>query len=206
MGIFGKLFERENSGGEVRLVVGLGNPGREYENTRHNAGFDVVDEVAKSAGVEMRTQKFSAIFGHGEYKGKKLILLKPQEYMNRSGQSVVTAMGFYKLPLSSLLVITDDLALEPGVIRMRAKGSAGGHNGLNDIISKLGSDEFARLRIGIGKASGMISKDYVLTRPIAEQAVLMKESFGKAKDAVLLWLEKGTDAAMNKFNTANGSN
>ncbi|OHB54899.1 MAG: aminoacyl-tRNA hydrolase [Planctomycetes bacterium GWF2_50_10] len=200
MGIFEKLFKAENKAvSQVKIVVGLGNPGREYEGTRHNAGFDVLDEVAKAAGIEMRSQKFSAEFGQGEYKGKKLILLKPQQYMNRSGQSVATAMGFYKLAITELLVVADDLALEPGVIRLRAKGSAGGHNGLGDIISKLGSEDFARLRVGIGKAVG-ISRDYVLMRPDGEQAKLLKDATDRAKEAVLCWVDKGIDAAMNKFN------
>mgnify|MGYP001461310841 CR=1 FL=1 len=201
MGIFGKLFKSEaESGGEIRLIVGLGNPGKEYEGTRHNAGFDVVDETTKSLGVDVRSRKFSSLFGQGEHKGKKLIFLKPQEYMNRSGQSVATVIGFYKLNLNQLLVVTDDLALEPGVIRLRGKGSAGGHNGLADIINKLGSNDFARLRVGIGKSTVEAGRDYVLSRPSAEQAQSIKGAILRAKEAVLLWVESGLEAAMNKYN------
>jgi len=185
---------------EIRMVAGLGNPGKEYEGTRHNAGFSVIDSLARALGIEVKKQRFGALFGQGEYEGKKLILLKPWLFMNRSGQAVATAAGFYKLPMQNLLVVLDELALEPGTIRLRAKGSAGGHNGLADVIEKLGTTDFARLRLGIGKSSVIDQVDYVLAKPPKQEAVLINEAVEKAKNAVLFWIEKGTEAAMNEFN------
>ncbi len=191
---------------DIRMVVGLGNPGGEYADTRHNTGFKVIEALAETLNIEVKQRKFGARFGTGEFSGKKLILLKPWTYMNRSGQSVATAAGFYKLDLSDLLVVTDDLALEPGRIRLRAKGSAGGHNGLADIIEKLGTIEFARCRVGIG-ASGeevrLNQVDYVLGEPTETQKELLSEGVQKAKDAVLCWIEFGIQNAMNKFNGSN---
>lgn len=185
---------------EIRMVVGLGNPGKEYENTRHNAGFRVIDSLAKALNIEVKKQRFAALFGQGEFEGKKLILLKPWLFMNRSGQAVATAAGFYKLPVQSLLVVLDDLALPPGTIRLRSKGTAGGHNGLADIIEKLGTADFARLRVGIGKSETIDQVDYVLGKPSKEDAALIKEAVEKAGKAVLFWVKKGTEAAMNEFN------
>ena len=136
--------------GQMKMVVGLGNPGEEYADTRHNIGFKVIDSLAKALAIDVRKRKFGARVGLGEFGDKKLILLKPWQFMNRSGEAVAKAVGFYKLPLSELLVVTDDMALEPGRIRIRAKGSAGGHKGLADIIEKLGTNQFGRLRVGIG--------------------------------------------------------
>ena len=188
------------------MVVGLGNPGDEYVNTRHNIGFEVIDAIAKTLDIEVKQGKFGARFGTGEFSDKKLILLKPWNYMNRSGQAVATAAGFYKLSLDDLIVVTDDLALDPGRIRLRSKGSAGGHNGLADIIQKLGSNEFARCRVGIGTTGGEIRQnqvDYVLGRPTESQRPLIAEAIVKAKDAVLCWIESNIDKAMNRFNTNN---
>jgi PTH1 family peptidyl-tRNA hydrolase len=131
-------------------------------------------------------------------------LLKPWRYMNRSGQVVATAVGFYKLDLKDIIIVTDDLALEPGRIRIRAKGSAGGHNGLADIIEKLGTSEFARCRVGIGNKTGEFDQDqvdYVLGRPTKEQKALLDEAIIKARDAVLCWVENGIETAMNKYNS-----
>ena len=188
----------------TKVVVGLGNPGNEYADTRHNTGFKVIDALAEKLNIEVKQRKFGARFGSGEFSDKKLILLKPWTYMNRSGQSVATAVGFYKLDLSDLLVVTDDLALEPGRIRVRAKGSAGGHNGLADIIEKLGTIEFARCRVGIGSVGNEIRQnqvDYVLSEPTATQKPLLEEAVQRAKDAVLCWIEYDIETAMNKFNS-----
>ena len=184
----------------VKMVVGLGNPGDEYVDTRHNMGFKVVDLLVETLGSDVRKRKFGARFGTSEFSGKKLILLKPWQFMNRSGQAVATAMGFYRLSLSDLLVITDDLSLDPGQLRIRFKGSAGGHNGLADIIEKLGSSEFARLRIGIGDNGRIDSAVYVLKKPRPEERPVLEEAAGRAKDAVLCWLEQGIDKAMSEFN------
>lgn len=182
------------------MVVGLGNPGDEYVDTRHNTGFKVVDSLAETLRTDVRRRKFGARFGLGEFSDKKLILLKPWRFMNRSGQAVATAMGFYKLALGDLFVVTDDLSLEPGRIRIRPKGSAGGHKGLADIIEKLGADEFGRLRIGIGDNAGMDSAAYVLKKPSLEERPVLGEAIERARDAALCWIEHGIDKAMNKFN------
>lgn len=186
---------------ELKMVVGLGNPGAEYVDTRHNAGFRVIDLLATALSIEVKKKKFGALFGQGEFADKKLIVLKPQQYMNRSGQVVATAVGFYKLAMCDLLVISDDMALEPGKIRIRQKGSAGGQKGLADIIEKLGTEEFGRLRIGIGDSGPMPAEDYVLAKPTEQQKPLLDEATVKARDAVLCWIENGIDAAMNEFNS-----
>ncbi|MHC4741865.1 MAG: aminoacyl-tRNA hydrolase [Planctomycetota bacterium] len=184
----------------VKMVVGLGNPGDEYVDTRHNMGFKVIDSLAQMLASDVRKKKFGARFAACEFSGKKLILLKPWQFMNRSGQAVATAMGFYRLSLSDLLVVTDDLSLDPGRLRIRPKGSAGGHNGLADIIEKLGSNEFARLRIGIGDNGRVDSAIYVLKKPRLEERPALEEAIRRAKDAVLCWLEHGIDKTMNEFN------
>jgi len=186
--------------GDMRMVVGLGNPGDRYVGTRHNLGFMVVDSLAESLQVEVRKRKFGARFGSGEFANKKLILLKPWQFMNRSGQALVTAAGFYRLGVGDLLVISDDLDLEPGRIRLRAKGSAGGHNGLADIAQKLGTTEFARCRVGIGRDDRQESVSYVLDRPTKDQKPLLAAAIERARDAVFCWIENGIETAMNKFN------
>ncbi|MBL7152756.1 MAG: aminoacyl-tRNA hydrolase [Phycisphaerae bacterium] len=185
----------------MKMVVGLGNPGDEYVDTRHNTGFKVVDWLAEALTTDIKKRKFGARFGLGEFSDKKLILLKPWQFMNRSGQAVATAMGFYKLALSDLLVVTDDLSLDPGRIRIRARGSAGGHNGLGDIVEKLGANEFGRLRIGIGDNGRMDSAVYVLKKPRMEERPALDEAIERARDAVLCWIEHGIDKAMNEFNS-----
>jgi PTH1 family peptidyl-tRNA hydrolase len=186
--------------GDTKIVVGLGNPGDDYVNTRHNMGFKVIDSLAESLETEVKKRKFGARCGSAEFADKKLILLKPWQFMNRSGQSVATAVGFYKLSVKDLLVITDDMDLEPGRIRIRAKGSAGGHNGLADIIEKLGTNEFSRCRIGIGRSREEDAIDHVLNKPAAEEEPLLAEAIEKARKAVLFWIEHGTERTMNEFN------
>jgi PTH1 family peptidyl-tRNA hydrolase len=160
--------------------------------------------LAERLGTDVRKQKFGGLFGQTEYAGKKLILLKPQQYMNRSGQVVATAGGFYQLEPSDLLVVTDDMWLEPGMIRMRAKGSAGGHNGLADIIEKLGTSDFARLRVGIGQSRFGNSVDYVLGKPSAEDRRLIGEAEAEAAEAALCWVKEGVEAAMSRYNSRRG--
>ncbi|MFZ2148117.1 MAG: aminoacyl-tRNA hydrolase [Sedimentisphaerales bacterium] len=186
--------------GEMKIIVGLGNPGDEYIDTRHNTGFKVIDSVAEALEIEVRKRKFGARFGSGEFADKKLILLKPWQFMNRSGQAVATAVGFYKLGVGDLLVVTDDMDLEPGRIRIRAKGSAGGHNGLSDIIDKLGTNEFARCRIGIGYSGEQDSVDYVLEKPTEAEETLLAGAIERAREAALCWIEYGTEKTMNEFN------
>jgi PTH1 family peptidyl-tRNA hydrolase len=185
---------------EIKMVVGLGNPGKDYVDTRHNIGFRVIDSLAESLKIDVRKKRFSAYFGSGEFADKKLILLKPMRFMNCSGQVVATATGFYKLVLSNLLVVTDDMALPPGRIRVRMKGSAGGHNGLADVIEKLGTENISRLRIGIGQSDEEMAYDYVLGKPTEAERPPLDEAITKARDAVLCWVEYGIKATMNEFN------
>ncbi len=208
---FGRLSElfkgeQEASCGmaETRLIVGLGNPGREYACMRHNAGFEVVDLLAGRLGAEVNRKKFGGLFGECMAGGRKVLLIKPQGYMNRSGQVVVTVVGFYKLSLSDVMVVTDDMALEPGRIRIRAKGSAGGHNGLKDIIAKSGSEAFGRLRVGVGGPGGRDRADYVLSRPPVEERQAIEKAIALSVEALECWLEEGIAAAMNKYNVRQG--
>lgn len=185
------------------MIVGLGNPGDKYARTRHNTGFQVIDSLSDVLNIEVRKKKFGARFGTGEFAGKKLILLKPWQFMNLSGQAVAAAMGFFRLEIKNLLVITDDLDLEPGRIRVRPKGSAGGHNGLADIIQKLGTSEFVRCRVGIGRSEYGDTVDYVLDAPSKTDRELLDAAVEKAREAVLCWVESGIETAMNKFNISN---
>jgi PTH1 family peptidyl-tRNA hydrolase len=185
------------------MVIGLGNPGAEYVGTRHNAGFDVIDSLARQLGVDIKKKKFDALFCQCGFDEQTLLLLKPQRYMNRSGHVVATATGFYKLSVEDIIVVTDDMALEPGRIRIRPKGSAGGHNGLQDIIDRLSSSEFARVRVGVGPSEGQNAADYVLSRPGAEDRRLIDEAVQRAAEAVFCWVKQGIDVAMNKFNVQN---
>lgn len=185
------------------MVVGLGNPGTKYVGTRHNAGFDVVDGLARQLGVDVKKKKFGGLFCQCSLDERTLILLKPQQYMNRSGQVAATATGFYKLSLEDVIIVTDDMALEPGRIRIRAKGSSGGHNGLGDIIARLGSNEFARVRVGVGQSTEQDAADYVLGRPAGQERQLIAEAVERAQQAVICWVRDGAEAAMNKFNVQN---
>jgi PTH1 family peptidyl-tRNA hydrolase len=185
---------------EARLIVGLGNPGTGYVGTRHNVGFDVIDAFCKRYGIEIRKKKFGGLFGEAVIGDMKILLLKPQEYMNLSGQAVATAAGFYRLPVENLIVVTDDMALEPGKIRIRQKGSAGGHNGLSNIKARLGTDEYARLRVGIGRSERIIARDYVLGRPSAGEREQIDKAVTRSIEALDCWVNEGVDRAMNKFN------
>ena len=159
---------------EIKMVVGLGNPGRKYARTRHNIGFRVIDSLAETLKIKIRKRKFGARFEMSEFEDKNLILLKPW--------------------------IIDDMALSPGRIRLRPKGSAGGHNGLADIIEKLASKDVARLRIGIGRSNRQTDYDYVLDKPTDNEKLSLDEAIEKARDAAICWLQYGIQTAMNKFN------
>jgi len=163
-------------------------------------GFAIVDMLAGELGIDVKRRKFGGRFGEGEYAGRKVMLLKPWEYMNCSGRAVAKAVGFYKLPLSDLLVVLDDMWLEPGGIRVRPAGSAGGHNGLEDVIEKLGSSRISRLRVGIGQSEKVEAYDYVLSEPSQEQRPVLAQAKGRAKEAVLCWVTEGVEAAMSRFN------
>jgi peptidyl-tRNA hydrolase, PTH1 family len=191
---------------ELKLIAGLGNPGKEYENTRHNVGFEVVDILAADYGEKIKTKKFNSLITAFDLQETKILLAKPQIFMNRSGEAVSLICGFYKMELNDILIVTDDMALEPGVIRLRGKGSAGGHNGIKDIINKLGSQEFARLRVGIGKSPYPDSRNYVLGRFAGDERLVVEQSLVQAVACIKKWLTEGIDKAMTEFNIQNGSN
>lgn len=183
----------------MKLVVGLGNPGAEYAQTRHNIGFMVIDSLAKELGVAVEKSQHKALVGQGHCGSNKVILAKPQTYMNLSGQSVVALMNWYKLSPEDLLVITDDMDLAPGRLRLRRNGSAGGQNGLKNIIELLGTQEFARMRVGIGRPEhGAVG--HVLGKINDSEAELIEPAIKNAVEAVNMWVLEGTTAAMNKYN------
>ncbi len=184
------------------LIVGLGNPGREYENTRHNAGYMVVDALAEKCGIDVLEKKHKALIGKGVVVGQKCILMKPLTYMNLSGESVMDACQYYKIdPTQELIVISDDISLEVGKLRIRKKGSAGGHNGLKNIIAHFGHDTFMRLKVGVGnKPPRMDLADYVLGHFTKEERTLMEEAAGRGAKAIQAILTEGPDKAMNLFN------
>ena len=183
----------------MKLIVGLGNPGTKYTGTRHNVGFDVVDLLASRWGISLAVEKFHAWFGKGQIKDEPVVLLKPTTFMNRSGSAVLDAGRFYKLEMEDLLVVADDLALPTGRLRMRPWGSAGSHKGLQDIIDRVGTDRWCRLRLGIGAAVGDPSA-YVLGRFDECEETLIKGALKGAADAVECWLEHGVDLTMTRFN------
>ena len=184
------------------IIVGLGNPDKKYQNTRHNVGFDVIDAIADKNHITVGERKHKALIGKGFVGGQKVVLVKPQTYMNLSGESVREVIDFYKIDeKSELIVISDDVSLDVGQIRIRKKGSAGGHNGLKNIILHLGHDEFHRVRMGVGeKPEGYDLVDYVLGHFPKEDREVMDESAGRAADAVEVMITDGVDAAMNQYN------
>ncbi len=188
------------------IIVGLGNPDGKYQNTRHNIGFDVIDVIAGRNHIAVNERKHKALIGRGIVGGQKAVLVKPQTYMNLSGESVREVIDFYKADeKSELIVISDDISLDVGQIRIRKKGSAGGHNGLKNIILHLGHDEFQRVRMGVGgKPDGYDLVDYVLGHFPAEERKIMDESAGRAAEAVEMMIAEGADAAMNCFNQKRG--
>ena len=184
------------------VVVGLGNPGKEYKGTRHNVGFMVVDKFADRHNIRLNRRRHKAIEGKGNVDGENVILVKPQTYMNLSGESVRKVIDYYKIDeKSELIIISDDISLDVGMIRIRKKGSAGGHNGLKNIILHLGHDEFQRIRLGVGeKSSGQDLIDHVLGHFDKEDTELIEESVSKAVEAIEVIMDKGPDVAMNQFN------
>ncbi len=184
------------------LIAGLGNPTAKYEKTRHNVGFDVIDAIADKYNIDMNIKKGKAFCGTGYMEGQKVLLAKPQTFMNLSGDSVSSLVNFYKLdPAEELIVIFDDISLEPGNLRIRKKGSAGGHNGIKDIIAKTGSDQFSRVKVGVGaKPEGWDLADYVLSRFSAGERELVEDSIRDAVEAAALMVQNRTDEAMNLYN------
>ena len=189
------------------LIAGLGNPTREYEKTRHNVGFEAIDILADKAGTTVTEKKHKALYGKGYIGGQKVILAKPQTYMNLSGESIREIADFYKIEPENIIILCDDINLSEGQLRIRLKGSAGGHNGLKNIICHLGTQEFPRIRIGVGeKPRGMDLADYVLGRFPKEQQAVMEEAYRDAAEAACMMIEDGADAAMNHYNRKNKEN
>lgn len=188
---------------EMYIIAGLGNPGKQYEGTRHNIGWQVLDELAEKYKIRILESKFKGLAGKGMIENEKVILLKPLTYMNLSGESVGEAVRFFKIDVrSELIVIADDISLEPGQIRMRKKGSAGGHNGLKNIIAHLGDENFIRMKIGVGdKPEGYELADYVLGHFSKEEEKVLSESRKNAVLAIETILRDGVDKAMNLYNT-----
>jgi PTH1 family peptidyl-tRNA hydrolase len=185
----------------MKLIVGLGNPGKRYENTRHNVGFDVLRILANRCADGAEKDKFEGRLADATVAGQRALLLWPQTLMNRSGQSVRAAIDFYQLPLNELLVVCDDFNLTLGALRFRRQGSAGGQRGLQDIIQRLGTEEFSRLRIGIGPVpEGRDAADFVLNRFSAAERPLIDDAVARAADGVECWATRGIEASMNQFN------
>ncbi len=185
----------------MHCIVGLGNPGREYGRTRHNIGFWVIDALAERHGINVQRRRFRALFGKGRIAGYEALVLKPQIFMNNSGQPVDLVARFYGLTPSDLLIIYDDIALEMGQLRVRRKGSPGGHKGMANVIDCLGTDEIARIRLGIGSPPpAQDARHYVLSPFRPSEQDIADELIFKAVDAVEFILAEGIEAAMNKFN------
>ncbi len=183
------------------IIVGLGNPTDKYQATRHNIGWDAITRISDDYGISLDIKKHKAICGKGSIAGEKVVLAQPITYMNLSGESVRELMDFYKVSPEEVIVIYDDISLEVGQLRLRAKGSAGGHNGIKSIISHMGTDEFPRIKVGVGdKPKGWDLADYVLSRFQAEEQVTMRDALKDTSEAVKTILTNGMDVAMNQYN------
>ena len=181
------------------LIVGLGNPGREYDNTRHNIGFHAIDIIADKYNIDVNRIKFKGVYGEGFIGGEKVMLLKPTTYMNLSGESIREAMDFYKLDLDQILVIYDDISLDVGKLRIREKGSAGGHNGIKSIIAHTGSEVFSRIKIGVGQPKGDLV-NHVLGKFSSEESEILNEVLEVVASATEVIIKEDTKEAMNKYN------
>ena len=184
------------------VIAGLGNPGKEYEHTRHNVGFDLIDVLAERYQIGVNESKFQGLYGKGIIEGEKVILVKPLTYMNLSGICIQEVLHYFKCnPKTDLIVISDDISLPEGMIRIRKKGSAGGHNGLKNIIAQVGTDEFARIRIGVGdKPKNGDLVNHVLGHFTKEARAQVEQGLENAADAIALAVRENMDAAMNQFN------
>lgn len=183
------------------LIVGLGNPEEEYAKTRHNMGFDVINKIAQNNNIKVNKSKFNALYGMGEIKGEKVILLKPQTYMNSSGEAVKAFMKFYKLTPADIIVIFDDLDIEPGISKIRKKGGAGTHNGMKSVVSQINSEDFCRIRIGIGNPKYKHDLlNFILTKIPDKEYKVLENAIEKAANSVVEIINNGIDSAMNKYN------
>ena len=181
------------------IIVGLGNPGREYNNTRHNIGFEAINYIADKYNIDIDREKFKGVYGEGVIGGQKVILLKPTTYMNLSGESVRAIMDFYKLTQDEIIILYDDISLPVGRLRIRDKGSAGGHNGIKSIISNLGTDKFSRIKIGVGESKGDLVK-HVLGQFSKKDSEVLQDVLSTAISATETIIESDIKEAMNKFN------
>lgn len=181
------------------LIVGLGNPGKEYDGTRHNIGFEAIDSLGRKYSIDLNKSKFKGVCGEGFIEDKKVILLKPTTYMNLSGESIREVINFYKIDNNNIIVIYDDISLEIGKLRIREKGSAGGHNGIKSIIANLSTDVFPRIKIGVGQPKGDLVS-HVLGRFNKEEAQDLKEVIEASIKAVEIIMKNGAKAAMNELN------
>jgi len=185
------------------IIAGLGNPTAKYEGTRHNVGFAVIDRLAEKYNISVDTKKFKGVVGKGMIGSEKVVLVKPSTYMNLSGECIREVMDFYKEEIDHLLVVYDDVSLAPGQLRIRGKGSAGGHNGMKNIILHCGSQDFPRVRVGIGeKHPKQDLADYVLGHFTGDDKALMEEAYDQAVKAIAVLLDKGLNDAMNQFNAS----
>ena len=187
---------------ETWLIVGLGNPGKEYERTRHNAGWRAIDRLAEKLSCKIDKGKFQGLYGQVNYSGKKLYLLKPQTFMNLSGRSVVQLSAYFNIPPQRIIVLFDDISLEPGRLRIRADGSAGGHNGIKSIIAEIGSQDFPRVKIGVGGKAhpDQDLADHVLSAFSSAEEKNLVSALDRAADAALCIIDRGTYEAANRFN------
>ena len=187
---------------ESWLIVGLGNPGKEYAHTRHNCGFLAIDLLAEKLNCKIDKSKFQGLYGQATYQGKKLFLLKPQTYMNLSGRSILQLSAYYNIPPTRIVVLFDDISLDPGKLRIRANGSAGGHNGIKSIIQELGSQDFPRVKIGVGAKPNPQQDlaDWVLSGFNPSEKKALEAALPHAADAALSIVEQGVSAAANKYN------
>ena len=187
---------------ETWLVVGLGNPGKEYENTRHNAGFRALDILAEKLSCRVDKLKYQGLYGQTTYRGKKLLLLKPQTYMNLSGRSVLQLSAFFRVPPKNIIVLFDDISLPPGRLRVRGEGSAGGHNGIKSIIQELGSQEFPRVKIGVGAKPhpDFDLADWVLSHFTAQENQALQPALERAAEAALTIMDHGVYETANRYN------
>ncbi len=183
------------------IIVGLGNPESEYAKTRHNMGFNVINALAKAYHIEVQKSKFKGLYGDGMIEGEKVVLLKPQTFMNLSGESVKEILHFYKASETELIVVYDDITIAPGSIRIRKKGSAGGHNGMKSIIHHIHTEDFCRIRVGIGRPMENVDMiSHVIGYVPEEERLLLNQGVDKAKDAIIEIIKHTIDSAMNKFN------
>lgn len=184
----------------MKLIIGLGNPGKKYENTRHNCGFMVLDRLSEKLHVSINQSKFKGLYVKTKYHDEDVVLLKPQTFMNLSGESVQEIMRFFKISLEDIVVVYDDMDIPVGKLRLRQSGSAGGHNGIKNIIAHVGSKQFNRIRVGIDRHPYMDVIDYVLSKFSKDEQATINEAVDKASDALLLYLDKGFVASMNQYN------